>query len=36
MENQMAEMAERAEQLCDKHVLPRIVKPISMAIASRS
>jgi hypothetical protein len=32
----LADMAERAESLCDKYVLPRIVRPISTAIASRS
>jgi hypothetical protein len=32
----LADMAERAEALCDKYVLPRIVRPISTAIASRS
>jgi hypothetical protein len=29
-------MAERAEDLCDRYVLPRIVKPLSQAISSRS
>jgi hypothetical protein len=29
-------MAERADQLCQKYVLPRILRPISMAIAARS
>lgn len=36
MEKLMREMADRAEQLCDKHVLPKVVRPISTAIASRS
>jgi hypothetical protein len=36
MEKLMTEMAERAEQLCDRHLLPKIVRPISTAIASRS
>jgi hypothetical protein len=30
------EMSARAEQLCDRHVVPRIIRPISAAIASRS
>jgi hypothetical protein len=30
------EMAERADALCAKHVIPRLIKPISAAIASRS
>jgi hypothetical protein len=32
----LAEMVERAEGLCERHVIPRIVRPISTAIASRS
>jgi hypothetical protein len=36
MEDLLAEMATRAEQLCDRHILPKIVRPISTAIASRS
>jgi hypothetical protein len=32
----LAEMIERADALCAQHVLPRIVRPISEAIASRS
>jgi hypothetical protein len=32
----LADMAERAEELCDRYVLPRIVKPLSQAISSRS
>src|SRR5438477_10141233 len=35
-EKLFASMAERADQLCDAHILPRVVKPISAAIASRS
>jgi hypothetical protein len=31
-----AELAQRAEQLAESHVLPRIVRPIGSAIASRS
>jgi hypothetical protein len=29
-------MAERGEQLCHNYILPRVLKPISSAIASRS
>jgi hypothetical protein len=29
-------MAERADALCTKHIVPRLIKPISAAIASRS
>lgn len=36
MEVMLASMAERAEQLCHSYILPRVVKPISAAIASRS
>lgn len=36
MEQIFASMAERAEQLCHDHILPKVVKPISTAIASRS
>jgi hypothetical protein len=36
LEQVMLEMSERAEQLCDRHILPKIVRPISTAIASRS
>jgi hypothetical protein len=36
LEKLLLEMADRAEQLCDRHILPRIVRPISTAIASRS
>jgi hypothetical protein len=32
----LAEMAERADALCTKYVVPRILRPISTAIASRS
>jgi hypothetical protein len=31
-----ARMAERAEELCTNHIAPKILKPISAAIASRS
>jgi hypothetical protein len=36
MEQLLANMAERADGICHNHILPRIVKPISAAIASRS
>lgn len=36
MEDLFAEMAERGDNLCNEYVLPRIVRPISQAIASRS
>ncbi|MDP9175946.1 MAG: hypothetical protein M3O30_19080 [Planctomycetota bacterium] len=36
LESMFREMAQRAEQLCDKYVIPRIIRPISAAIASRS
>ena len=36
MEKIMAQMAERGEQLCMSHVIPRVLKPISAIIASRS
>jgi hypothetical protein len=36
MEKMLASMAERAEDLCHAHILPKVVKPISAAIASRS
>jgi hypothetical protein len=36
METLLVDMTQRAEQLCDKHVLPRVIRPISEAIASRS
>ena len=32
----LSEMSERAEGLCDKYLVPRILRPISSAIASRS
>ena len=35
MEDLLEQMAERAEALCTNHVVPRILKPISTAIASR-
>jgi hypothetical protein len=36
MEKMLASMAERADELCHNHILPKVVKPISNAIASRS
>jgi hypothetical protein len=36
MEKMFVSMAERAEELCHTHILPKVVKPISAAIASRS
>ncbi len=36
MDKLLLEMAERAEQLCDRHLLPKVLRPISSAIASRS
>jgi hypothetical protein len=36
MEKMFASMAERADALCHSHIIPRVLKPISTAIASRS
>ena len=36
MENMIEEMATRADELCSSHIIPRILRPISNAIASRS
>ena len=36
LEQVMQQLAERAEQLCGDHIVPRILRPISSAIASRS
>ena len=36
MEKIFAQMAEKAESLCERYVAPRIIRPISEAIASRS
>src|SRR6185503_9052391 len=36
LEKLLGQMAEKAEHLCNAHVLPRVIKPISSAIASRS
>ncbi len=35
METLLEQMAERADDLCHKYVVPKIIKPISTAIASR-
>jgi hypothetical protein len=36
MERMFASMADRADQLCHAYILPKVLKPISAAIASRS
>jgi hypothetical protein len=36
LEEMIAELADRADTLCGQYVLPRIVRPLSEAIASRS
>ena len=36
MEQLLGEMGVKAEELCDKYVLPKVIRPISAAIASRS
>ena len=36
MQKLFVQMAERAEELCDKYIIPRVLRPISSAIASRS
>jgi hypothetical protein len=36
MEKIMTQMSERGEQLCNQYIIPRVLKPISSAIASRS
>ncbi len=36
MQKLLAEMAERAESLCSTYVVPRLLRPISSAISSRS
>jgi hypothetical protein len=30
------QMVERADELCTKYIIPRVLRPISSAIASRS
>ena len=36
MEEMIVEMAERADGLCNSYIVPRVLRPISSAIASRS
>jgi hypothetical protein len=36
MEQMFAKMTERAEMLCESHIIPKVLRPISSAIASRS
>jgi hypothetical protein len=36
MEKLFAQMAEKAEHLCTTHIIPKVLRPISSAIASRS
>jgi hypothetical protein len=36
MEEMIIEMAERADTLCNSYIVPRVLRPISSAIASRS
>jgi hypothetical protein len=36
METLLEEMAERADRLCESHIVPKVLRPISSAIASRS
>lgn len=36
MEQLFAQMTRRAESLCENHIIPRILRPLSAAIASRS
>jgi hypothetical protein len=36
MEDLLQDMTDRAIVLCDRHILPKVVRPISSAIASRS
>jgi hypothetical protein len=36
MDKLFTQMAERAEQLCTTHIVPKVLRPISSAIASRS
>jgi hypothetical protein len=36
MEQLFADMTNRAESLCNQYILPRVLRPISSAIASRS
>jgi hypothetical protein len=36
MEKIFAQMAEKADHLCTNYIVPRVLRPISSAIASRS
>jgi hypothetical protein len=36
MEELLSELAERADTICQNQVIPKVLKPISAAIASRS
>ena len=36
MEQMFAEMSAKAEELCNSYIIPRVLRPISSAIASRS
>jgi hypothetical protein len=36
MEKLFTQMTERADALCTSHIVPRVLRPISAAIASRS
>src|SRR5687767_6212657 len=36
MDQLIAQMAEKADQLCQSYIIPRVLRPISSAIASRS
>ena len=36
MEQLLVKMADRADQLCQAHIVPKVLRPISSAIASRS
>jgi hypothetical protein len=36
MEKLLADMAERGEELCLNHLIPKVLKPISNVISSRS
>ena len=36
MEQLLAKMADRADHLCQTHIVPKVLRPISSAIASRS
>ena len=36
MDELFTKMAEKADQLCNNYIVPRVLRPISSAIASRS